>query len=366
MKITLVVGARPNFMKIAPIEAELRRHPGHFEPFLVHTGQHYDEKMSKVFFDELGLPKPDAYLGVGSASHAVQTAHVMIGFEAVLLEEQPDWVVVVGDVNSSLACTLDAVKLHIPVAHVEAGLRSRDRTMPEEINRVITDNISDLLFTPSHDADENLRKEGIPEDKIAFVGNVMIDSLRKFEHAAQRSHILEDMRLEPGQYGLITLHRPSNVDDPEHFADIIDAFDAIQERLPLIFTAHPRTRKMLGELGLSGRIKAMNGLRLIEPIGYLDFLKLEQHACIVLTDSGGIQEETTVLGVPCLTLRENTERPITIEVGTNILVGTDKHRIIEEAFHILDGETKQGRIPEGWDGKAAERIVDVFQRQAER
>ena len=363
MRCVHVVGARPNFVKAAPVLSALALVRG-IEQDLVHTGQHYDEKMSKVFFVELGLPKPDVYLGVGSGSHATQTAQVMIEFEAVLLEEKPDWVVVVGDVNSTVACALDAVKLHIPVAHVEAGLRSRDRTMPEEINRLITDSIADLLFTPSRDADENLRKEGVTEDKIAFVGNVMIDSLRTFEHLAAESPILKEVDVEPGQYGLITLHRPSNVDDAAHFADIIDAFEAIQERLPLVFPMHPRTRKMLDELGLSERVLAMRRLKLLEPIGYLDFLQLEKQARMVLTDSGGIQEETTVLGIPCLTLRENTERPITMEVGTNILVGRDKRRITEEAFHILDGETKQGNIPEGWDGKAAERIIDVFLQKA--
>jgi UDP-N-acetylglucosamine 2-epimerase (non-hydrolysing) len=360
VRILLVVGARPNFIKIAPIEAELRKYPGVFEPFLVHTGQHYDENMSKVFFDELGLPRPDVYLGVGSGSHAAQTAQVMIGFEPVLVKEKPDWVIVVGDVNSTLACALDAVKLHIPVAHVEAGLRSRDRSMPEEINRLVTDSIADLLFTPSRDADENLRREGVAEEKIAFVGNVMIDSLRRFEPAADRSSVLHDLGLKEGQYGIITLHRPSNVDSPNHFAQILAAFDAIQKRLPLVFPMHPRTRSMLGELGLAERLERMGGLRITEPIGYLDFLKLEKHACLVLTDSGGMQEETTALGVPCLTIRENTERPITVEMGTNVLVGTDKHRIAQEAFRILDGERKRGQIPELWDGKAARRIVEAL------
>jgi len=360
MKIILVVGARPNFMKIAPILEELKKYPDQFDPYLVHTGQHYDEKMSKIFFEELGLPEPDRYLGVGSGSHAAQTAKVMIAFEEVLTEEQPDLVLVVGDVNSTVACSLDAVKLHIPVAHVEAGLRSRDRTMPEEINRLVTDAISDLLFTTCRDADENLIREGVSQEKICFVGNVMIDSLRKFEGMAEISPILATLGLEPGGYGLVTLHRPSNVDQRTSFEGIIRAFGEIQTRLPLIFPIHPRTEKMIAELGLQSQVAAMDNLRFVAPVGYLDFLKLQKSARLVLTDSGGIQEETTVLGVPCLTLRENTERPITVEVGTNQLVGLDQERIVRAAMDILDGNEKPGRIPEGWDGKAAERIVETL------
>jgi UDP-N-acetylglucosamine 2-epimerase (non-hydrolysing) len=347
-------------MKIAPILEELKKHPDQFEPYLVHTGQHYDEKMSKVFFEELGLPEPDRYLGVGSGSHAAQTAKVMIAFEDVLTEEKPDLVLVVGDVNSTVACSLDAVKLHIPVGHVEAGLRSRDRTMPEEINRLVTDAISDLLFTTCRDADENLLQEGIPREKIFFAGNVMIDSLRKFEHLAESVPILSTLGLESKGYGLVTLHRPSNVDQLEHFEGIIRAFGEIQTRLPLIFPIHPRTEKMIAELGLQSQVAAMKNLRFVAPVGYLDFLKLQKSARLVLTDSGGIQEETTVLGVPCLTLRENTERPITVEVGTNQLVGVDRERIVRAAMDILDGNEKPGRIPEGWDGKAAERIVEAL------
>lgn len=358
MKIILVVGARPNFMKIAPILEELEKYPDEFDPYLVHTGQHYDEKMSKIFFEELGLPEPDRYLGVGSGSHAAQTAKVMIAFEEVLTEEQPDLVLVVGDVNSTVACSLDAVKLHIPVGHVEAGLRSRDRTMPEETNRLVTDAISDLLFTTCRDADENLLQEGVSREKIFFVGNVMIDSLRKFEHLAESAPILDTLGLEPEGYGLVTLHRPSNVDQLEHFEGIIRAFGEIQTRLPLIFPIHPRTEKMIAGLGLQSQVAAMEKLKFIAPVGYLDFLKLQKNARLVLTDSGGIQEETTVLGVPCLTLRENTERPITVEVGTNQLVGVDRERIVRAAMEILDGGGKRGRIPEGWDGKAAARIVE--------
>ncbi|MFH1008177.1 MAG: UDP-N-acetylglucosamine 2-epimerase (non-hydrolyzing) [Candidatus Latescibacterota bacterium] len=359
-KIVLVVGARPNFMKIAPILEELRRHPEQFDPCLVHTGQHYDEKMSRIFFEELGMPEPDRYLGVGSGSQATQTARVMIAFEEVLTSEQPDLVLVVGDVNSTVACTLDAVKLHIPVGHVEAGLRSGDRTMPEEINRLVTDAISDLLFTPSRDADENLILEGVPRDRICFVGNVMIDSLRRFEGMAEGSPILDTLNLEPKGYGLVTLHRPSNVDQPEHFEEIIQALEEIQTRLPLIFPIHPRTEKRISEMGLQSRVEKMKDLRFVPPTGYLDFLKLQKYARLVLTDSGGIQEETTVLGVPCLTLRENTERPITVTEGTNQLVGVDRARIVRAATELFDRGEKPGRIPEGWDGKAAVRIVEAI------
>lgn len=360
LKLVLVVGARPNFMKIAPILSELNRYPEEFQPLLVHTGQHYDAKMSDVFFDDLGLPAPDVFLGVGSGSHAVQTAQTMIAFEKVLLEHRPDWVVVVGDVNSTIACALDAVKLGIRVAHIEAGLRSRDRSMPEEINRILTDSISDLLFTPSRDGDANLLAEGITPKKIHFVGNVMIDSLRRFEHYASQTNALEAIGIRVAEYGLITLHRPSNVDNPQQLASILNALERIQKRLRLIFPVHPRTRKMMTDFGLMERVEHMHNLMLIEPVGYKDFLQLERNSLMVLTDSGGIQEETTVFGVPCLTLRESTERPVTIEKGTNILVGLDEETIAREAFRIVDRCGKKGQIPEGWDGQSAERIVQVF------
>jgi UDP-N-acetylglucosamine 2-epimerase (non-hydrolysing) len=360
LKLALVVGARPNFMKIAPILSELNKYPEEFEPFLVHTGQHYDAKMSDVFFDDLGLPSPDVFLGVGSGSHAVQTAQTMIAFEKVLLEHRPDWIVVVGDVNSTIACALDAVKLGIKVAHVEAGLRSRDRFMPEEINRILTDSISDLLFTPSRDGDANLLAEGIIREKIFFVGNVMIDSLRRFEDYASQTSALDAVGIRVAEYGLITLHRPSNVDHPQQLESILNALERIQKRVRLVFPVHPRTRKMMIDFGLMKRIDRMAGLMLVDPVGYRDFLQLERNSLMVLTDSGGIQEETTVFGVPCLTLRENTERPVTIEIGTNTLVGLDEGRIVAEALHIADGRGKKGRIPEGWDGHAAERIVQVF------
>jgi len=360
LKLALVVGARPNFMKIAPILSELNRYPEEFEPFLVHTGQHYDTKMSGVFFDDLGLPTPDVFLGVGSGSHAVQTAQTMIAFEKVLLEHRPDWIVVVGDVNSTIACALDAVKLGIKVAHVEAGLRSRDRFMPEEINRILTDSISDLLFTSSRDGDANLLAEGITHEKICFVGNVMIDSLRRFDNYASQTNALDAIGVHVAEYGLVTLHRPSNVDHPQQLASILNAFEEVQKRVRLVFPVHPRTRKMMIDFELMERVDRMTGLMLVDPIGYKDFLQLERNSLMVLTDSGGIQEETTVFGVPCLTLRENTERPVTVEVGTNTLVGLDEERIVAEALHIANGHGKKGQIPEGWDGRAAERIVQVF------
>ena len=355
MKIILVVGTRPNFMKAAPVWEEFKQRPEKFQLLLVHTGQHYDRNMSKVFFDELGLPRPDRYLGVGSGSHAVQTARIMEGFEKVLLEESPDMVMVFGDVNSTLACSLDAVKLHIPVSHVEAGLRSRDRSMPEEINRIVTDSISDILFTPSADADENLKREGIPEERIFRVGNVMIDSLRRFEAEADRSDALQRLGVAEGKYALLTLHRPSNVDEEEVFRGVLSAIERISQDIEVVFPVHPRTRKVIEEL-----LMDLDSIKVTEPVGYTDFLKLQKEAMLVLTDSGGIQEETMVFDVPCLTLRQNTERPITVEFGTNILVGNDPDRIVSETHRILNGEVKRGKVPELWDGRTAERIVDVI------
>ena len=322
----------------------------------MHTGQHYDDEMSQVFFDDLDIPRPDVYLGVGSGSHAEQTARVMLAFEPVLLEQEPELVLVVGDVNSTLACTLVAAKLHIPVAHVEAGLRSFDRTMPEEINRVLTDQIADLLFTTERDADENLRREGVAEERIHFVGNVMIDTLLRHKERSLALDALGRYGLEPHGFALLTLHRPSNVDVPEVLAGILDALAEIQARLPIIFPAHPRTVKKIQEFGFEERLAAMPDLRVTEPLGYLEFLNLMANARLVLTDSGGIQEETTILGVPCLTLRENTERPVTVTEGTNTIVGNDPGRIVTEALAILDGKGKAGQVPELWDGRAAERI----------
>jgi UDP-N-acetylglucosamine 2-epimerase (non-hydrolysing) len=359
-KVLNIVGARPNFMKIAPIVREMRRREAEFRPLIVHTGQHYDEAMSDSFFRDLGIPAPDFYLEVGSHSHAVQTARIMMAFEPVVLAEKPDWVVVVGDVNSTIACALVCAKLGVKVAHVEAGLRSRDRTMPEEINRILTDAISDLLLTSSQDADENLRQEGIAPDKIKFVGNVMIDSLFYNLEQSKSSKARENLDLRDKDYAVLTLHRPSNVDEEKTFTGLLDALVSIAEKLPVIFPVHPRTRANIEKFGFAERV-ANSNIRLIEPLGYLDFMNLYSSAKMVLTDSGGLQEETTALGIPCLTLRENTERPITIELGTNQLVGTNAEKIKQAAFAILENSSKKDtKIPPLWDGHAAERICDAL------
>jgi UDP-N-acetylglucosamine 2-epimerase (non-hydrolysing) len=365
LKVLNIAGARPNFMKVAPIYAEMKRRPSEFAPMIVHTGQHYDAAMSDAFFDDLGMPKPDIYLGVGSASHAVQTAKIMTEFEPVVLAEKPDWVLVVGDVNSTIACALVCAKLGIKVAHVEAGLRSRDRAMPEEINRILTDSISDMLFTTSQDADEYLRHEGIPAERVKFVGNVMIDSLLDHLRFAGKSTVRDDLGLNEQDYAVATLHRPSNVDEKEVFSGILEALLSISQRVPIIFPVHPRTRAKIEEFGLEETIESSN-IRLIDPLGYLDFMWLYSGASLVLTDSGGLQEETTVLGIPCLTLRHNTERPITVEMGTNVLVGTDATRIIESAFQSLadDNFVKDKKIPPLWDGKAAGRICDELRSES--
>lgn len=361
LKILNIVGARPNFMKIAPIYAEMKRRTGRFAPKIVHTGQHYDEKMSAAFFDDLGMPPPDIHLEIGSATHAAQTAKIMLAFEPVVLSEKPDWVLVVGDVNSTIACALVCAKLGIKIAHVEAGLRSNDRTMPEEINRILTDQISDLLLTPSPDGDENLKKEGIPAEKIKFVGNVMIDSLFRNLKIAEKSQVRAELGLDEKDYAVLTLHRPSNVDDPSVFKRMLDALLSIAEKIPIIFPAHPRTARRISEFGFSEKIKN-SGIKIIEPLGYLDFLHLMSRAKLVLTDSGGLQEETTALKIPCLTLRENTERPVTIEMGTNVLVGTEAGKIKNEALRILEKKdyAKNAKIPPLWDGRAAERICDAL------
>ncbi len=352
-------------MKIAPLIEEMTKYPD-LEPVLVHTGQHYDDVMSKFFFKDLGIPKPDVNLEVGSASHAVQTAMIMQRFEPVLLQGRPDLVIVVGDVNSTIACALTSVKLGIPVAHVEAGLRSFDRTMPEEINRVLTDAISDYLFTTEKSATENLLREGIAKEKIYFVGNVMIDTLMRHRRKADRSEILAKMGATEGSYGLVTLHRPSNVDCRDTLENILYALEKIGQRLPLIFPCHPRTRekieafRLLSYVNAKDKSKISLGIHFCDPLGYLDFLKLMAEARVVLTDSGGIQEETTILGIPCVTLRENTERPVTITEGTNTVVGRDKDKIVENALKVLNGHSVKGNIPELWDGKAAERIVKIL------
>ncbi len=361
LKILNIVGARPNFMKIAPIVREMKRRSDKFQPLIVHTGQHYDAAMSDSFFTDLDIPKPNFHLEIGSASHAVQTAKIMIAFEPVVVAEKPDWVLVVGDVNSTIACALVCAKLGVKVAHVEAGLRSGDLTMPEEINRLLTDRISDLLLTPSTDGDDNLLKEGIAPEKIEFVGNVMIDSLFHSLKMAENSKVREDLNLTEKNYAVVTLHRPSNVDEKETFAGLLDALTEIREKIPVIFPAHPRTKSNIEKFGFAEKIQNSN-IKFIEPLGYLDFLRLYSGAKLVLTDSGGLQEETTALSIPCLTLRENTERPITIEMGTNNLVGTNPQKITRTAFEILDGrnETQNAKIPPLWDGKTAERICKVI------
>ena len=360
-RIASIAGARPNFMKIAPIVAALQRRSDSFESMLIHTGQHYDEKMSQIFFDELGIPRPDINLEVGSGSHAQQTASIMTAFERVLLEHAIDMVLVVGDVNSTIACALVASKLGVPIAHVEAGLRSYDREMPEEINRVLTDQISDLLFTTEESAEANLRREGIDSTKVHFVGNVMIDTLLTHRERARSTGVHKSLGLEPGGYGLMTLHRPSNVDDTDAFEGLMRGVATIAREIPIVFPVHPRTRPAVTRSTTAADLVERGRLRLIDPQGYLDFIGLMERARVVLTDSGGIQEETTILGVPCLTLRENTERPITITHGTNQLVGADSGRIVSAWQQIRDTTTRPDRPPL-WDGQAAERIVAILEQ----
>lgn len=363
MKIINVVGARPNFMKMAPIIEAMNRYPDTIRHLLVHTGQHYDEKMSKAFFEDLKMPKPDIDLEVGSGSHAEQTGRIMVEFEKVCRKEKPDLVIVVGDVNSTMACTITAKKLGIKVAHVEAGLRSRDMDMPEEINRLCTDVLCDYLFTTDRFANENLNAEGVPSEKVFFVGNVMIDTLCKHRSMAKELGLMDQLGLEPGGYATMTLHRPSNVDDRATLQGILDALSTITKEVPIVFPIHPRTRKMVENFGLDGYFKngsGKKGIRCVEPLGYLEFLHLNMHARMVLTDSGGLQEETTVLGVPCITMRENTERPITCEEGTNVIVGNRKENILAAAMNVIEGRAATGRVPEKWDGKAAERIVEIL------
>lgn len=382
MKLLHVVGARPNFMKVAPVMAVIAQRPDVHQT-LVHTGQHYDANMSRVFLQQLGIPEPDINLEVGSDSHAVQTAQIMMHFEAVVLAQRPDLVLVYGDVNSTVAAALVCAKLGVPVGHVEAGLRSFDRTMPEEINRLLTDQIADLLFTPSADGDENLLREGIPPESIHRVGNVMIDTLVHLLPKAENRRILAELGLveqkstraeEQGsggdftsaplhpctsaQYVLVTLHRPLNVDEPETLTKIMSTLADISRDLPVIFPVHPRTRQWLENTQYAVR---NTQLQLIDPLGYLDFLTLQAHAKLVITDSGGIQEETTYLDVPCLTVRENTERPVTVTLGTNILVGQNMERLRAEVGRILAGDRKQGQVPPLWDGHAAERIANVIE-----
>ncbi len=362
MLVINVAGARPNFMKVSPLLRAMKRRKD-IQPLLVHTGQHYDDNMSGNFFRDLELPEPDINLGVGSGSQAWQTAEIMLRFEKVLLDLKPALVVVVGDVNSTLAGSLAASKLGVPVAHVEAGLRSFDRTMPEEINRVVTDQLSDYLFTTSGEANDNLEREGISKKKIFFVGNVMVDSLLANLERARQSDILSRLGLERSQYAVLTLHRAGNVDEEKTLGDILYGLSLLPPQLPIVFPAHPRTLKQITAFGLSELIARKTNFHLIEPLGYLDFLALMSQSRLVLTDSGGIQEETTVLGIPCLTLRDNTERPVTVSEGTNTLVGRDPHRIVDEAVKVLKGRGKAGRIPKLWDGQAAERIVTILEKE---
>lgn len=363
MKIISVVGARPNFIKVASIhrafnEFSLRNPQLSINHIICHTGQHYDEKMSKIFFEDLELPKPDFYLGIGSGSHAEQTAKIMIEFEKILLIEKPDLVIVVGDVNSTIACSLTAVKLNIKVAHIEAGLRSFDRQMPEEINRILTDAISDYLFVTEKSGLENLKREGIDDSKIFFVGNVMIDSLIYFLPRTKNSNILSLLNVDNEKYVLATLHRPSNVDEKQQLKAIINLLNKIGEKRKVIFPVHPRTKKNIEYNSLDKSIN--KSVSLCEPLGYIDFITLVKNAELIITDSGGIQEESTYLGVQCITLRDSTERPITCEIGTNQLLGDDLNKAFESVLKILTGKIKKGNIPELWDGKAAERIVNIL------
>jgi UDP-N-acetylglucosamine 2-epimerase (non-hydrolysing) len=360
-KVMLVCGARPNFMKIAPVIKAMRQGGG-LQHYLVHTGQHYDEKMSGSFFKDLGIPHPDVDLGVGSGSHSEQTGRIMVEFEKVCEREKPDLVVVVGDVNSTMACAIVAKKLWIPVAHIEAGLRSGDMRMPEEINRLVTDSITDLYFTTDPEANAHLRREGVPESRVHFSGNVMIDTLMENLERAKDSAVLQKLGVEPKKYAFVTLHRPSNVDDSKVLEGLLREFSYIQEHTTLVFPVHPRTLGRIEGFGLKSLMDAMPNLVLAEPLGYLDMLQVNRQALFALTDSGGLQEETTVLGVPCVTLRENTERPVTVEVGTSELVGNDPAKIRDAVDRIFAGTWKKGGQPEGWDGKASERIVNVIRR----
>lgn len=371
IKIINIVGARPNFMKIAPLMDEFKKRQDKFDALLLHTGQHYDEKMSKVFFEDLSIPKPHINLEIGSGSHGEQTGRIMIDFEKVCLKEKPDLVLVVGDVNSTLACSIVAKKLNIKVAHVEAGLRSGDMEMPEEINRVVTDSITDYFFTTSVDADEHLIREGHGKEKIFFTGNVMIDTLMHHREKAKKCETAKNLSLSEKEYFVMTLHRPSNVDSKENLKGISEAIYEVSKKMPVLFPIHPRTLKNVKEFGLQNLYKKHEkgkkiegpGIWMVEPFGYLEFLSFMDTSIGVLTDSGGMQEETTVLGVPCLTIRENTERPVTVTEGTNTLIGLDFEKIKSEAQKIIDGNGKAGRVPKFWDGSASKRIIDVLEEK---
>lgn len=358
-KIISVAGARPNFMKVAPIHRAFQKHNDKFEHVICHTGQHYDKNMSDSFFTDLDMPEPKFFLGVGSGSHAEQTARIMIEFEKVCLNYKPDLVIVVGDVNSTIACSLTAVKCGIKTAHIEAGLRSFDMTMPEEINRIATDSISNYYFVTEQSGIDNLKKSGISDEQIFFVGNTMIDSLFYALPKAEKSAINNELNLIPQQYALITLHRPSNVDDSSNLSYLLEVLDYLTRHRTVVFPIHPRTRKNIEKFGLTSYYKNKK-IRFTDPLGYIDFLSLMKNADFVLTDSGGIQEETTVLGVPCLTARTTTERPSTILLGTNLLVHPDKVSIIKSIDNLLNNQRRRAKVPPLWDGHAAERIVNVF------
>jgi UDP-N-acetylglucosamine 2-epimerase (non-hydrolysing) len=358
MHIIHIVGARPNFMKAAPVMRAINDMKG-IEQTLIHTGQHYDANMSDIFFSQLGMKRPDINLGTGSGSHAFQTGQIMIKLEKIFSELKPDWVFVYGDVNSTLSASLVCAKLHIKLAHVEAGLRSFDRTMPEEINRIVTDSLADVLFTPSQDGNENLIREGVSPGKIHMVGNVMIDTLIRLLPEAKLLWPQESgkYQIQRKGYVMVTLHRPSNVDDPDMLGRIIYALNNISRKIPVLFPVHPRTRKRIA--GIPG-IRISDTIKLIEPIGYIEFLVLQSEASSVITDSGGIQEETTFLGVPCLTVRENTERPVTVTSGTNILIGRDMEKLESEVDNIITGNVRKGSIPQLWDGFSGKRIAEAI------
>ncbi len=359
MKILNIVGARPNFMKIAPVMAAMYAHAD-IEPVLLHTGQHYDENMSEQFFRELNIPYPDINLGIGSDSQAKQVAKIMEKFDDVCNEEKPDIILVVGDVNSTMACSLVAAKSGIKLVHLEAGLRSNDRSMPEEINRLVTDVLADMLLTPSEDASRNLLREGISPEKIVCVGNIMIDTLYHFLPLSAKSKILDKHGLKEKEYILLTMHRPSNVDQKEQLERYFDAFNIIQKKIPVIFPVHPRTMKNIDAFGLDRKIRTMHNFIIENTLGYLDFQKLTSCSRLVITDSGGIQEETTVMKIPCITLRENTERPITVSMGTNVIAGSDTDKMLEYVDAALNGKWKSGKVPEKWDGRTAQRVIDAI------
>jgi len=361
-KILIIAGARPNFMKVAPLIKEFKKLRRSFNVKLVHTGQHYDFEMSEIFFENLNIPEPDIYLGIGSHTHAAQTAKIMIAFEKTVSKEKPDLVIVVGDVNSTAACALVCAKLHIKLAHVEAGLRSFDRQMPEEINRVVTDHLSDYLFVSEKSGLKNLKREGVSEKKTYFAGNVMIDTLLSNMKAIDRSGVLNRLGLERKGYSVLTLHRPKNVDLKKTLNEIYDIIRSVSRKINIIYPIHPRAKMMIKKHGLLKKFKALKTLTMIDPLGYNDFIKLTKESRFVLTDSGGIQEETTVLKVPCLTMRENTERPVTVGKGTNIIVNRSGKKILSSVNKILKGHRKRGIVPEKWDGRSAKRIVDVIKK----